>query len=284
MLTDRKVNPAVKDKKGWNAFHYACSKMNKQMAENLFNDFKFDINAEDNFGQRAIGLAIKGIKVQNLRGLLHENSLVNFLFRNGAKTNFLFKEKWPKRLLETDKDVKNDEEEYKTTPLIHAVSNLPLSPLNPQDSTLIQTLIQMGSSVGEQDSLGRDAFMISIEKNDELSLSLLLQHIKSNDVKKNQDKNKRSALHYCVWTFDFGSFENEKILEMLLSHKFDATLKDKNGATPIELSLLQDSGKMLSVFKKHSYPIPSQAPFQRNVSMIPSNSWESSNFNFEEDC
>lgn len=63
------------------------------MAENLFNDFKFDINAEDNFGQRAIGLAIKGIKVQNLRGLLHENSLVNFLFRNGAKTNFLFKEK-----------------------------------------------------------------------------------------------------------------------------------------------------------------------------------------------
>jgi len=32
----------------------------------------------------------------------------------------------------------------------------------------------MGSDVGEQDSLGRDALMIAIEKNDEKSLSLLL--------------------------------------------------------------------------------------------------------------
>jgi len=32
----------------------------------------------------------------------------------------------------------------------------------------------MGSDVSEQDSLGRDAIMIAIEKNDENSLSLLL--------------------------------------------------------------------------------------------------------------
>lgn len=60
-------------------------------------------------------------------------------------------------------------------------------------------------------------------------------------MKTNQDVNKRSALHYCVWTFNFGSFENDKILEMLLQHKFDYSLKDANGATPVELSLLQDS-------------------------------------------
>ncbi len=122
------------------------------MAQQLLTDFKFDVNKDDNFGQRAIGLAIKGLKVNNLRGLLNENSLLNFLFKNGVKTNFQFKEKRPKRLLETDKDIKD--EEYKTTPLIHAVSNLALSPQNPQDSTLISTLIQMGSDVGEQDSLG----------------------------------------------------------------------------------------------------------------------------------
>ncbi len=131
----------------------------------------------------------------------------------------------------------------------------------------------MGSDVGEQDSLGRDALMIAIEKNDEKSLSLLLQHAKNDKVKSNQDENKRSSLHYCVWTFDFGSFENENILEMLLGHKFNPTLKDKNGATPIDLSLLQDSHKMLNIFKKHKLEIPERAPFLRNMSIIPTAEW-----------
>jgi len=43
---------------------------------------------------------------------------------------------------------------------------------------------------------------------------------------------------------------------MLLAHKFNTTLKDKNGLTPIDLSLLQDSHKMLNVFKKHELQIP----------------------------
>lgn len=99
---------------------------------------------------------------------------MNYLFKNGAKTNFHFIEKWPKRLLETDKDIQNEGTEYKTTPLIHAVSHLSLSPLNSADCTLIEFLIKMGSDVSEQDSLGRDPIMIAVEKNDENSLSLLL--------------------------------------------------------------------------------------------------------------
>jgi len=89
----------------------------------------------------------------------------------------LFKDKKPKRLLETEKDIKD--EVYRTTPLIHAVSHISLSPSNPQDSILISTLIKMGSDVSEQDSLGKDALMLSVEKNDENSLSLLLQHVKN---------------------------------------------------------------------------------------------------------
>jgi len=177
ILKDRNVDPKWKDNKGWNAFHYSCSKMNKHMAEILLSDFKFDVNAEDNDGQRAIGLAIKGVKISNLRGLLNENSLLHFLNWNGAWTDFMFKDKKPKRLLETEKDIKD--EVYRTTPLIHAVSHISLSPSNPQDSILISTLIKMGSDVSEQNSLGKDALMLSVEKNDENSLSLLLQHVKN---------------------------------------------------------------------------------------------------------
>lgn len=54
------MNPLILDKKGRNSLHYACSKYNKAFAEELLWDFNFDINAPDNFGQRAIGFAIKG--------------------------------------------------------------------------------------------------------------------------------------------------------------------------------------------------------------------------------
>lgn len=119
----------------------------------------------------------------------------------------------------------------------------------------------MGSDISEQDSNGRDAIMIAIEKNDESLVSLLIQHLKSSKVKGNQDKDERSAIHWVVWPFIFGSFENSKILDLLLKNKFHFDLKDKFNRTPIDLALMQESGKMIKVFEEHGIKIPSKGNF-----------------------
>jgi hypothetical protein len=75
--------------------------------------------------------------------------------------------------------------------------------------------------------------MIAIEKNDESLVALLIHNIKNQKVLENQDINGRSAIHWVVWPFVFGSYENTKILEQLLRGKFKHDLKSKDGATPV---------------------------------------------------
>ena len=54
---------------------------------------------------------------------------------------------------------------------------------------------------------------------------------------KNQDQDGWSAIHYVVKPFRFGSYENVKILDMLLAHKFKFDLKDKEGKSPIDFAV-----------------------------------------------
>jgi ankyrin repeat protein len=206
-----------------------------------------------------------------------------FLLREmGAKTNFQFKHKRPKQLLETekDRDERSDKEKpYFTTPLLHLIANVSLTN-DTRDNEMLKTMIQMGSDVSEQDSNGKDAIMMAIELNDEVLVSLLLHHIKDNKVKHNQDMQKKSAVHWVVWPFIFGSYENVKILDMLLKAKFHYDLKDSTGKTPLDLALMQESGKMIQVFKNHGIAAPKQH-FQRLESIIPSNQWGDSDIHYE---
>jgi hypothetical protein len=63
--------------------------------------------------------------VSILKQINNNESLIYLLKTLGAKTDFHFKNVRPKSMLETDSDVEK-EESYKTTPLLHLVSRVPL--------------------------------------------------------------------------------------------------------------------------------------------------------------
>jgi Ankyrin repeats (many copies) len=53
--------------------------------------------------------------------------------------------------------------------------------------------------------------------------------------------NNKNAIHYVVNPHNYGSFENVKILNMLLknpNHGFDIYAVDKNGKNPLDYALL----------------------------------------------
>ena len=50
--------------------------------------------------------------------------------------------------------------------------------------------------------------------------------------------------------YEIGSFQNEKLLEMLLVHHFDHNLPDSRGFTPLNYAAAQKNGKLVKVFRQ----------------------------------
>ena len=53
-LKERQIDPTVKDNYGRTALHYTCLNNTDWLAISFINNFKFDIEAIDNSGHRAL--------------------------------------------------------------------------------------------------------------------------------------------------------------------------------------------------------------------------------------
>lgn len=90
--------------------------------------------------------------------------------------------------------------------------------------------------------------MHSIMQNHEQLVKFFVNHAieKGNGAffKVHRDHQGKNAIHYIVNPHPYGSFENEKILNILCSSGigYDLTATDKFGKSPIEYANLQKSG------------------------------------------
>lgn len=285
ILKERHVDPNAKCNKGRTCLHYVAAQHNTALLELFLEDFDMNVNKEDKEGQRPFGAAITGKKASYMKSINAEKNVLKILKENGARTDFHFKENAPRDPLETDNETDKEDLsdiEYTTTPLIHLVQSGCLTPSS-SDASVIRTLMEMGSRVSEQDSFGIDPIMKAILQNDEAIVSMLLNHVLTDDVKTNQDQFGNSSMHYAVWTLPYGSFENVKILRLLIDNGFSHSIKDKAERTPLDLALMQESGKMAAVFRDMGIEMPTTSGFQRQLSVIPSSEWEDSHVDYESD-
>lgn len=76
--------------------------------------------------------------------------------------------------------------------------------------------------------------------------------LKEKSLNINQiDVTGRNAAHYVVQPFEYGSYENTKILELLIASGVDINQQDKQGISPFHLSCLQKSEKLANILKEH---------------------------------
>lgn len=59
-----------------------------------------------------------------------------------------------------------------------------------------------------------------------------------------QDKHGKTHAHLVVNPLEYGSFENEQILQDLYDAGYDLNQKDSQGKTPLDYAKLQASGLM----------------------------------------
>ena len=99
-----------------------------------------------------------------------------------------------------------------------------------------------------------------------------------------QPENGRTAVHVCVKPFEFGSFENVKILRSLHGAGFDLGAKDCNGRTPLDYAMEQDSKVMAKELCKLLGARVDYSVSLRRNSVTPAASWPNFNFSFTEDA
>lgn len=135
-----------------------------------------------------------------------------------------------------------EEVQHKTTILVNTCrfANTRSCGLGKEEFGQLKYLLSKGCNFDVLDSDGHDGLHYAIKNNDTLLVDLIAKSLDKHalivDLK---DSEGDTAVHHCVQTSEFGSFENTQILEAL--HKMGFSLNEKNnhGVTPFDLSLGQ---------------------------------------------
>ena len=99
-----------------------------------------------------------------------------------------------------------------------------------------------------------------------------------------QPENGRTAVHVCVKPFEFGSFENVKILRSLNDAGFDLSAKDGTNRTPLDYAMEQDSKVMAKELCKLLEARVDYSVSLRRNSVTPVASWPQFDYSFTEDA
>jgi len=243
---------------GRSALHYAVQARNQRMVNILLNE-KYDPNLLDVEGYNALALMVKGYGAGSTERLMDE------LLLAGSNVNVVY--------LEDYYNKPDDKTKYYTTPFIHMVRYALTDNSNEVAKRYILNLLKHNADPAIRDSDERDAFIYCAIENS----NAMLQYILSNTRKYNQktvDKYGRTAMHYAVRQYEFGSYQNEELLNTLLLHGFDYTLPDHDGLTAVDYAARQANGKMAGVFAKRGIAVNvSKNIAKRMESIIPENQW-----------
>lgn len=251
----RGVQQMAVDIYGRTALHYAVIFRNLQMIK-LLLEAGYEPNQEDNQGDTAIALLVKGFGIDDCGEILKE------LLRAGGNLNVSCKEDGPSGSI------------YTATPLIQLVRYLISKPHSFYElKNLLITFFEKGADCSLVDSNGRDVFMWAAMGNSVEILEILLKNARGFNAKQ-VDCYGKTAVHYAVKQFDIGSYQNSLILDILLTHRFEHSIPDKNGLTPVHYAASQANGKLIQVFRKHGIPVPESKPnvWPKNIRFL--KDWE----------
>ena len=254
ILHSKKISLTAADNEGNTPLHYAASNHFEKLVKFIVTKEKDKkiLDAQNNYALTPFLCAIKG---ENIKTISKE--LIDMIF-SPQKVSVQYEENLY-------------EKGYRITPIIHVVryilkNNLPLKA---KDNSLIgnqrelvhvkilNMLIENKASVMEKDQYGKDALMYAVIENNFELLKHLITKSKANNielVKNSTDRDGKTLVSYCVAVNDFGSYENEAMLRYLLDNKFDYSLRDVYGSSPVDLAKNQKSKTNIKILQ--SYDIP----------------------------
>ena len=242
-----------KDTEGKTALHYAAQTLNFDLILLLLEN-KYSINTKDSEGESPLVYLVRGGKIGNLSDIFDELCLLyQANFDLEYSENYYLEIKANKlnvKYKEFDRDIYILTHPYSTTPLIHAIRYFTRN-LDSKTLLLIEKLLNNGANPCTTDSLKMDAFMYAAILNNTQLLNILLKFGDYNLIKDNIDANGKSVMHYAVQQFDFASYENKKLVTILIDAGFNSLLKDKDGVTPLDIVYGQSSKILFNLLVEH---------------------------------
>jgi len=257
-FTDRGIDFTVADSEKRTPLHYAAMHNFKFLFETLLQQKGVDINAQD-----AKGYTPFALQLSSETGKLNDSNVQPYLDHN-ANLNLQFK-------------VKIAGEEVLMGPLNFMISH------NNTDYNLFKVLVNNGVSINELDENGYTPLMHAIRVN---SISLVKYLLNYPDLDKTiRDAEGRTPIHHVVQPLDYGSFENEKMLEIIAAH-FDVNEADSQNKTPIYYAHLQDDGVMVKALKALGATDAKAASNLKRAatSVIATVDWPKEEVDYEEDA
>ena len=229
----------------------AQEEVTKNICEQLL-DYKVDFNAVDKYGKTPLHYAAEKLYLNLCKFLLEKGSNINAKDNDGHTPlvkavggDLILKSLDLLKLFKAhnaDFNIKIPSEGYTTTILLHSISKQ-------CSNILINFLLTCGCNILETDSLHRNALMHLIMNNDLQKIKKLINNYKF-DL-NHQDISGKTIIHYAISPFSFGSYENKELLQLLITSKADASIKDNQGKSPYYFASNQLSGTMKEVLEKN---------------------------------
>ena len=262
ILYSKQIPLDAKDNYGNTPLHYAAKNIFEKFIKFIVDKFKsnkYILDMKNNDNYTPLILAMKGDNIRRIN-----KNIFDLLFTS-KDINQLNSEN--ESLIEhssddvNDKKEKKEKDDYKCSLLLYVVRKLLKQPSQgkPTEEQLnlkyyYQKLIQNGASIMQKDTHGRTSLHYAVLENNLSFLQMLCKDAVNNLDRNIVDNNGKSLVHYCVSLNNFGSYENEEMLNYLLSNNFLSTSKDNNNKTPVEYALKQKSMKNLSILKNKLIP------------------------------
>ena len=248
ILYSKKIPLNAKDNYGNTPLHYAAKNIFEQFIKFIIGKFGndkniLDIKNNDNCTPLILAMSGKNINRvnKNIFDMLFTNKDINQL----NKEDESFIENSENDDINNEKN-KNVNKTYKCSLLLYVVRKTLKQPSEgkPSETKLnlkyfYKKLIQNGASIMQKDTHGRTCLNYAVLENNLTFLKMLCNDSGNNIDKKAVDLKGKSLVHYCVSLNDFGSYENEEMLNFLLDNNFLANSKDNNNKTPIDYALEQ---------------------------------------------
>ena len=178
----------------------------------------------------------------------------------------------------------DEEKEYKCSLLINYMRHNHLS-LEKMVCTL-SYLMGHGARFDVLDSEGLNVLIYAIKHNGSELVQFLLDSKGTHKLDVGfEDPRGWTAMHYCVQPLSFGSYENAELLRLLHNNGFSLEASDKQGKTPLDLALTQDTHTMA----KQICELLDGVSFEETLrqyqgSTVTEGAWPDPTYKFEEDA
>ena len=252
ILYSKQIPLDAQDIYGNTPLHYAAINNFEEFIKFIVDKFKnnkyiLDMKNKDNY--IPLFLAMKGENIniinKNIFDLLYTIKDINQL--NPEDESLI-------EYSNNRKDNKEDKQDYKCSLLLYVVRKLLKLPSQKNSQYInlkyfYKKLIQTGASIIEKDTHGRTCLNYAVLENNLPFLKMLCTDSGSNINKSMVDNKGKSLVHYCVSLNEFGSYENQDMLNYLLDNNFISNSKDYSNKTPLDYALEQKSKKNLAILK-----------------------------------